>query len=785
VGQPPWRPYSDPHDQAGAPRAQGGALTSWVSSGDNVQHLSYIDTRGHIIELYMPVGQPPWRPYSDPHDQAGAPAAQGGALMSWVSSGDNVQHLVFIDGRGHIIELYMTVGQPPWNPYNDVTDPVLIGSGTWTPLGVDHCDPNDVAFDSSGVPALLATDGGVHKPSDRGASWHFTGSGPGGFNALQITEVTGQSVPDFLFGSHLDLYYGTQDNDDVASGDSGRTWPAHICCEGFSLQTPSVNTPSATNYRVTGVAIGDGCGMFSSGPVFANCVGWQSPPTGSPLTEPYYFLSQDRYIQETQDSSGTTSFWLTTSAGSSWSPPAFTVSSQIVGRHPFVAGPSSNPTVYEAVLRPGATPDGQQIVGLVKATNLLGSGAASVSNADGSPQALLGSLGSFGTMFTWYWLFAVDLNNANHLLAADIESNEMKYSPDGGQNWFPDTSLTALVTNQGTYDFREGQGTLARVIAFDPYDSCHILVGTAQNGIIHSTDGANSWQKVTGSEVIGNLSSFYFPPDGPIVVSTYGRGLWKLDLSRSNGPCTFKAAPPQPPAPPSPAFKQIIVTPSTGAQVQVQNFDKSTLCPRCTYIVVANGAITDIELKENKILRISISGGSIHQFDANKKEVPLQIPNMYSPVGSTVSPQLKAMLTDKAPIRGLVIEGQTLKGIIVSQAQLPFQPTRIPYIRVLTSQARGIPATEPGGKITVLGEGFAPSAHRENPLQVRFAEQIVAKGVIVGKDGTFRVQFEAKQMPGDYPIVVEQKEGKRTSEERMYVKVVTEDRPRENKLKNP
>jgi hypothetical protein len=126
-----------------------------------------------------------------------------------------------------------------------------------------------------------------------------------------------------------------------------------------------------------------------------------------------------------------------------------------------------------------------------------------------------------------------------------------------------------------------------------------------------------------------------------------------------------------------------------------------------------------------------------------------------------------------------------LKGILASQTALPFQPERIPYIHVLTSQARGIPATEPGGKVTVLGQGFAPSVHGENPLEVRFAEKIVAKAVAVAKDGTFRAEFEAHEMPGDYALVVEQKEGKRTSRERMYVKVITVDRPIENKRKNP
>jgi photosystem II stability/assembly factor-like uncharacterized protein len=656
-----------------------------------------------------------------------------------------------------------------------------VGTGSWTQLNVDHCDTNDLAFDSRNAdnPVLLATDGGVHKTTDKGGNWQLTGGGPGGYNALQITEVTGQSVASgFLFlQSHLDLYYGTQDNDDVASGDGGRTWPIHLCCEGFSLQTPSVNTPTATNYTVTGVAIGGGCGLFSSGPVFANCVPWQNPPTGNPLTEPFYLLCPGCYIQETQDSSGVNTFWIRKRKNTlpfvfSWSP-AFTISQQIAGRHPFVAGPSSNPTVYEAVIRPGSTPDGQQLIGLVKATNLFGPGQPSVSTADGGPNTPLGSLGVFDTMFTWYWLFAVDPNNADHLIAADIESNQMKLSPDGGQNWIPDGALTALVTNQGAYDFREGGTTLAHSIAFDPYDSCHILVGTAQNGIIRSTDGANSWEKIIGSEVIANISSFYFPPTGPVIVSTYGRGLWELDLKRRPVSCTYKP-------PPFPLFKQVIVDPTTGAHVEVKEFDKRAICPHCMYVIVTNGAITDVKLEDSKILQISLSGGSIHQYDANKKEVPFQIPNVYSPVGGTVSPHLQAILKERTPIRGLIIEGRMLKGIIASQAQLPFQPARIPYIRVLASQARGIPATEPGGKVTVLGEGFAPSAHGQNPLRILLADQIVASDVAVAQDGTFQAQIEVNQRPGDYLIVVEQKEGKRISLERTYVKVITQDRPRNN-----
>ena len=121
VGQQPWA-YDDLTQISGAPHhAQGGALTSWVSSTDNVQHVAYIGDDGHVYETYMPVGQQPWA-YDDLTQISGAPHhAQGGALTSWVSSTDNVQHVAYIGDDGHVYETYMPVGQQPW-AYDDATN---------------------------------------------------------------------------------------------------------------------------------------------------------------------------------------------------------------------------------------------------------------------------------------------------------------------------------------------------------------------------------------------------------------------------------------------------------------------------------------------------------------------------------------------------------------------------------------------------------------------------------------------------------------------------------------
>ena len=100
---------------------------------------------------------------------------------------------------------------------------------------MDHRDPSDVAFTPGFTePLMMTTDGGVHLTKDKGKNWTLTGSNAGGFAALQVGEMTGRQVG----GSspHLDLYYGTQDNDIKGSSDGGATWNGSLCCEGAFLQ---------------------------------------------------------------------------------------------------------------------------------------------------------------------------------------------------------------------------------------------------------------------------------------------------------------------------------------------------------------------------------------------------------------------------------------------------------------------------------------------------------------------------------------------------------------------
>jgi hypothetical protein len=616
---------------SGAPLAQGGALTSWVSSTDNLQHIAYIDRNGHIDELYLKIGAggASWA-FDEPTVISGAPLAQGGALTSWVSSTDNLQHIAYIDRNGHVDELFLK-----------------IGAG--------------------------------------GASWKF----------------------------------------DDASGTAS---------------------------------------------IFSNLQPDNAPPIP---------ISPGVYVQPASDSAGSSHFMLTTDFGQHWSE-SFTVIPQPAGV-PLVAGPSNDPTLYLAVNRPCCTTTGQPVIGLVKITNLFGAGGAVVSDVD-KPGSGFGSLGFFPTMFAWYPVFGVDPNNPDHVFIADVENMQIRFTVNGGTNWQPDTALTALVTANGKFNFALGDSMLVHAIGFDTFGTCDILVGAAQVGVFESIDHGQSWQTIEHSEVIGNLSRFYFPDlSRPILASSYGRGLWQLNIPRK----TFCANPS--PNPPERQTQQTatIVDLRSGARIPFQDIDRPKLCPLCQYIIVKHGFITDLGLTDLHVAKIDISGGTLYQLDSEKKEVPLQIPNGYSvELGKFSGDRMLSSLSKAgARIRALVLEGETLRGVIVSVSELDFQPSRIPYVRVIGTNMSAGPAGVAGGaEVTLIGEGFVPNVPGQNPLRVLLGSETFADGtkiavgdVAVTKQGRFSVKFKAPETIGVYDVIVEQHEGKRLTMTRAKLLVVPTD----------
>jgi photosystem II stability/assembly factor-like uncharacterized protein len=157
-------------------------------------------------------------------------------------------------------------------------------SGSVTVSTVDHSDSRDMAFGASTprTPILLATDGGVHRTLDGGLTWNLTGSGPNGYNALQIAEVKGQWIDN---AAKYDLYLAIQDNGIWASGDGGLSWPPTIKGgEGLNIEMQK-HVPSPADSLVTVNFCGP-CTNKVGGRVFLQTYGapfsgfhqWPDPP---------------------------------------------------------------------------------------------------------------------------------------------------------------------------------------------------------------------------------------------------------------------------------------------------------------------------------------------------------------------------------------------------------------------------------------------------------------------------------------------------------------------------
>jgi hypothetical protein len=668
-----------------------------------------------------------------------------------VSGGANQFDVYFSDGR----DLHrQTFTDTPAGP---------VGSGTWTALKSDHADPADVAFDPAGrFPVLLASDGGVHRTADSGATWTLTGGGSGGFQALQITEVTGEEVSGPP--RHRDLYFGTQDNAIRGSQDDGATWPHALGGEGFYLSTPA-KSGDHLDRTVTGVVCGPCSNFLAAAHLIAN-TSFPNAPDGDSKNDidgnPFLIQVPD-YIQNTINNdlaSPVNTFRLTEDRGTSWRP-AFTIGEEVRGI-PHIAGPFHNlPTIYHGVRRPGTAAGDLERIGLVKVTDVFAT-SATVAPAD---VAGFGSLGYFQTQFAWYLVYGVSRLDPDHLIIADVEANQMKYSRDGGKTWLADAALTSLVTGNGAYLFRVGASPLVQAIGFDPYDRCHILVGTAQNGVFRSQDRGQSWTQVDGSTSIVNISSFYFPSDGSVVASSYGRGLWLLDVSRTDG-CRFNVGPILDERP------RLFRIPG-GAEVEWRAINDPPMCDGCQTIVVRYGQVLDLDMEGASVRRIAISGGTIHQADRGGYEVPLQIPNTFAAqAGRFGGSEIMAALAKRGAIRGLIVEGDRLVGAILSPAQLPFEPSRVPYVRVLSdNMTGGVPKVVPGARVTILGQGFAPGV----PVALRVGDVRVQPPVSADASGSFRVEVTLDRRPGDYEVVVEQQDGRRLIRDRSTVKVVLHD----------
>jgi len=94
------------------PDANGTALAGYAWSAGGTKQVAYVDAQGHVIELVVATGNP-WQ-WVDLTELTGAPlpGASGTDLTGYDWSREGTKQVVYVDGQGHVIELFVANGNP-------------------------------------------------------------------------------------------------------------------------------------------------------------------------------------------------------------------------------------------------------------------------------------------------------------------------------------------------------------------------------------------------------------------------------------------------------------------------------------------------------------------------------------------------------------------------------------------------------------------------------------------------------------------------------------------------
>jgi photosystem II stability/assembly factor-like uncharacterized protein len=620
-------------------------------------------------------------------------------------------------------------------------------TGTWKKLSSDHGDTRHLAFDDNNAPLLLATDGGLHKTIDGGANWTFTGGGAGGYNALQIYQVKGQWIDNL--GQH-NLYFGTQDNSLWSSTDSGNTWVACACNEGDFFEAEYRIGPESdrqitmwnpwVNIKLLGTSFSAGIKAWTNPPGQIN----NDTRTGRPK-----IVRKDFHVQWVEEALGPTpsgkplmekglavnrDFGTTVS---SWEQYA-----RIKYDHLDLPRVSQAKKIGSILYQPIRG-------GFDAVANLEKGSLVRVTPSKNAPEAsihkpLMTSFGGYGippTMQNWYRVFAVDPRNPNHLLAPDVINKQMMESVDGGENWTAMTQLTSLVTNNDKLNFRgriffsqhiPGSDLLpisqVSAISFHPENPDRIALGTVQNGIFVSIDGGKNWKQVPGSEKATLISSLHWRTENEIIVSTYGRGLWRV---------TFKYV-----------TSEFICRSPDCFHIFHQKPPKQPPSPFDLSVVAFGGHIRGVRARDTIVEEIFVQPGTTIAYAVNS----LQAPTIRITETTAQAQSLGAIDLPRAPRRARIITGLTLRevqegnelvGVLFSPRPLsmttsasieltvvrpePAQTEREPSLELISG-----PEITPGRSIELKGRGLPAGTEAEIKI-----DDVTTQRVVADRNGNF------------------------------------------------
>lgn len=400
--------------------------------------------------------------------------------------------------------------------------PSLTSNG-WKMVKVEHYDPTTIVFGNKDHRSLLlANDGGVEVP-DASGNWKQVGHGLAGYNALQINQVEGfrikgASKTHLYFVSHDNHFWRTEDADKVGK------WKEALCCEGSEMQMYR-RPDKLSEVQITGRNCAP-CSAFSTNYNFTTFNTYKNPP-GEWNGRGPTLIGKANYVTFSHDKKGNSALYAIRQKDKDWTK-SLETQYQMEG-FPVLSMDNKQPVLFTLIKsgmhqfkNAGFPMPKYKLLKIehvfstqpVKATIVPG---LEIANLDQIPYSILP-------------IFAVNPLNSNHLFYADAKTHWVLSSRDGGKTWMPEQALTDLITDKGKFRFDDEYVGLSMIstIQFHPDDTSTIWVGTVENGIIRSNDSGKTWGKVKNSEQIPRISDFFFDFDNSVVVSSYGRGLWKI-----------------------------------------------------------------------------------------------------------------------------------------------------------------------------------------------------------------------------------------------------------------
>lgn len=608
----------------------------------------------------------------------------------------------------------------------------------WETLGWHnglHEDAGDLGLDGSGRPALYGDDGGLFFPVNADATRWASGAPPGSrMNSYQITDLAGTNVPSWS-GHRTSLYFATQDNGIWASADGGRTWPFADCFEGFHLEVRP-EAPRDEDVTVAYGSIGCGPGIVMTDAHLAN--GRDTPSqdlSGNPVDRMgnTFLVAPGAWVRLRTPLDAAPEVWVSTDDGEHWRRRA-TVALSPMGVFQPSEGRAGR-AVYAPWLGAPAAPDGNGRVGLVRLDNPLGPGERALGEADLIYLPDGGSLGQRWTMFDWQAVFGVHPRDPDFILAPDAVNQVVKVSRDGGRSWRTDEDLTRAVTGEGTFLLYDAAPARMQVthIGFDPFDDGRILVGTRDAGVVISTDGGAHWGIIPGTEQIKYVTGFFFHRDGTIVVSSYGMGLWTLDVRERPGPLPrfigclwgreWRA----------PAWWEFGIGPWRCRRAR-------DLFGRDDLLVVFGGRITGLDYAGDTLRGIRVTPGTRYaRYTRPGTPRPPLVVREDSATNGMRAMRRGLRVGRGAWITGLVLEDGRVRQALSSRGPLlrddperggtPVQHPA-PYLFVNTSRTlAGMPVLGEDGALHLRGTGFHSDPAGETELRVEIDGRLVRRAV--------------------------------------------------------